>query len=335
MGRSRLRLWGLLYCLMLTLACFSAKAEQSDEPYARVNDKVLTKAELETAVYLAVRQRFYHGRMDDKRLESVRIKVLGELIDRMLLLDEARDRGIKVDSGQQKRLYLELRRRYDVESMPKDHRQQVEAEMRQRAEEQVLLLKIESDVKSVSSPSGDKLRLFYQENLDKFTTPPRLHLSVILLKVVPSAPVQAWQAAEDEAKQLRNKIEAGANFADLARLHSGDASAENGGDLGFVHQGMLSQEAQKAVENLAVGALSTPVVLLQGVALFRIEGRQEAKVNPFEHVRERAEGLWQREQADKAWERLLRSLRVKAKIEIFDNNMTATMIWAQKKDVVQ
>ncbi len=335
MGRSRLRLWGLLFCLMLTLAFSCARADQSDEPYARVNDKVLTKAELETAIYLAVRQRVYHGRMDDKRLESLRIQVLGELIDRMLLLDEARRRDIKVDSGQQKQLYLELQRRYDVKSMPDDHRQQVEAEMRKRAEEQVLLLKIESDVKSVAQPEDDKLRLFYKENLDKFTTPPRLRLSVILLKVAPSAPVKAWQAAEAEAKQLHKKIEAGASFADLARLHSGDASADNGGDLGFVHQGMLSPEAQQAVESLAVGELSAPTILLQGVALFRIEGRQEAKVNPFEHVRERAAGLWRREQADKAWEGLLRSLRAKAIIEIYDNTMTAAKIWAQKEDVVQ
>ena len=335
MGRWSLRLWVTFFCLMLISVSFPGRAEQPNEIYARVNDHVLTRAEFETAVYMAARQRFFHGRPDDKRIEALRIQVLGELIDRILLLDEARDREIKADPKRQEQLYIELRRRYGVEAMPEDHRQQVAAEMRQRAEEQVVLNQLESIVKLAPLPDEATLKLFYQQNLDKFTTPPRLHLSVILLKVAPSAPAPAWQAAEEEARQLRQKIEAGASFAEMARLHSGDVSAEHGGDLGFVHQGMLSQEAQQAVEGLAVGEVSAPMLLLQGVALFRIEERIEAKINPLEQVRERAQGLWQREQAEIAWESLLRSLRAKAKIELFDNNMTATMIWAQKTDVVQ
>ncbi len=334
-GRQSLGLWQVCFCMLLVLAVSAVCAEQPNETAARVNGKVLTVAELDTAVYVAARQRFYHGRVDDQRMLALRAEVLGGLIDSRLLLDEAKARGLGADKTLKEQFYQRLSRHYGIESMPVDHRLQLEAELQHRAEEQVLLQQIETDVRSAGLPSEAVLKQFYQDNLAKFTTPPRLRLSVILLKVAPSAPVQAWQAAETEAKQLREKLESGASFAKQARLHSGDASAENGGDLGFVHQGMLSREAQQAVDTLEVGEVSAASTLLQGVALFRLEERQEAKVNPFEQVRERAQGLWQREQAEKAWQALLRSLRAKAKIEITDNNMTATMIWAQKTDVVQ
>ncbi len=336
MGRCRLRLGGAVCSVLLVLLSGGAWAQSQDDVIARVNGAdVVTRAELDTAVYMTARQRFYHGRMGEQRLQALRAEVLGQLIDRRLLLEEARARNIKRAAEVEARLLRRLRRGYNVQAMPADHRAEIETELRRRAAEQALLETFEAAVRSVGTPTDQDLELFYRQNLDKFTTPPRLRLSVILLKVTPSAPVQAWRAAEEEAMQLRAKIETGAEFAELARLHSGDASAEAGGDLGFVHEGMLSREAQQAVDDLAVGAVSAPVVLLQGVALFRIEQRLEAKVNPLAQVAGRAQGLWQRARADEVWEALLQSLRAEADIEITNSDITATMIWAQKADVVQ
>ena len=332
-GQQGFRLWqaGVFVLLVVT----SNVLAQQPEIVARVNDVAVSAAELDTAVYVASRQRFYHGNVDDRRVLALRAEVLGKLIDKLLLLEEASTREIKVEGAFEEQFYQHLVRRYGVNSMPKGHRQQLEAELRRRAEEQALLQRLEMDVRAVGLPGEEVLKQYYQDNIAKFTTPSRLRLSVILLKVAPSAPVQAWQAAQNEAHQLREKILSGVSFARLAKLHSGDASAENGGDLGFVHQGMLSREAQQAVDTLDEGDVSQVITLLQGVALFRLEERQEEKVNSFDRVRERAQGLWQREQAEAAWQMLLRSLRAKASIEITDKDMTATMIWAQKTDVVQ
>ena len=310
-------------------------ASAADGISARVNGKVLSTAELDAAVYMAARQRFFHGRMDDQRMQQLRLQVLGEMIDRTLLLDEAGARGLVVDKALYEKTHQQLRRRYDSAAMPQDHRQQVEAQLQRQAKEQTLLRAIEANTRAVGVPEEAALEQFYRENIEKFTTPPRLHLAVILLKVAPSAPGQAWQAAEDEARQLRHKIESGADFAELARLHSGDSSAEKGGDLGFVHQGMLSEEAQQAIDVLEDGVVSAPVTLLQGVALFRIEERQAALVNPLLRVRERAQGLWQRQQADQAWQALLARLRAGAKIEIDDGKLDAAMLWVQGVDAAR
>ena len=322
----------VVICLCLVVPAVVWAAE---DIFARVNGAVLTTAEVDAALYMAARQRLYHGRMDKKREQELRREVVASLVDRLLLIEAARAREVDVDEMAKRSLYKKMLGRYDVATLPQDHRQKINVELLQRAEEQLLLQQLELEVKTVAEPEGSELLRFYQENIEKFTTPQKLRLSVILLKVVPSAPTQAWQAAKDEAEQIRRKIISGASFAKLARMHSSDASAESGGDLGVVHQGMLSREAQEVVDGLVVGQLSEAVVLLQGVALFRLEARQNPKLNPLVQVQERALGLYQREQAEKAWWELLGSLRSEAEVEMLGGEMTVEMLWAQGVDGVQ
>jgi parvulin-like peptidyl-prolyl isomerase len=336
MARGSWRLKRGVCCFLFALVSAVAWGQAPGEVVVRIDGRnAVTRADFDSAVYMAARQRFYHGRVDDKRLQALRAEVLGELVDRQLLLEEAKAQGLKPAADVEERHYQRLRRSYNLAALPASHRGQIEKELRRRSAEQALVDRLETKVKAVGKPAETDLKLFYRQNLDKFTTPPRLRVSVILLTVAPSAPATAWKAAQEEAGNIRGKIQNGASFADLARLHSGDPSANNGGDLGFVHQGMLSRDAQQAIDKLELGEVSAPVALLQGVALFKVDQRQEAKVNPLEQVRERARGLWQREQAGKAWQSFLQSLRAKAKIEIMNSKITAAMIWTQRADVVQ
>jgi parvulin-like peptidyl-prolyl isomerase len=160
------------------------------------------------------------------------------------------------------------------------------------------------------------VRDYYQKNPDKFTTPERVHVSLILLQVDPSSPSAVWQGALEEGVAIVEKLREGTDFATLAALHSGDASAENGGDLGYIHKGMLAPEAQQAIDGLKPGELADPVRVLQGVAILRLEGRTEARLNPFAQVQERAGELLTRDNADSAWDSLATTLRQQTPVTI-------------------
>lgn len=324
-----MRLWPSgVFVLCLLLFTVDAGAESADGPFASVDGESISRAEYETAVAIAARQRFYHGRFDDKRLALLREQVAADLIDRLLLKHEAQRRGIKVNAADVERQVAKESRRYQLDALSKDQRRHMLGMMRRQVEEVQVRQALEGQVKSLPEPSDAEVRAYYEAHLDKFTTPPQLHLSLILLRVAPSAPVESWRAALAEAQRLRQKLLAGADFAELATLHSGDGSSERGGDLGFVHEGMLSHEAQQAVDALKEGGVTEPVNLLQGVALFKLLGRQPAVVNPFARVSDRARGLLQRESSAQAWEGLLRTLRSKAQIRFFNNEITTKMIWA-------
>lgn len=66
-------------------------------------------------------------------------------------------------------------------------------------------------------------------------------------------------ASEDEAKQLRQEIQGGAQFSDVASRVSKCPSARNGGDLGFFSPGQMVPEFDQAAFSLPVGELSEPI----------------------------------------------------------------------------
>ena len=101
----------------------------------------------------------------------------------------------------------------------------------------------------------------------------------------------------------------GADFQELARQHSKDSSAANGGDMGYQHKGMLPEPAQVALDKLKPGEVSDAVLLLEGVAIFRLDERRAARLNQLDAVRARARDLWKRDKGEEAWTQLLAKLR--------------------------
>ena len=84
---------------------------------------------------------------------------------------------------------------------------------------------------------------------------------------------------------------------------------------------MLAPEAQQHVEGLIPGNIAAPLRLLQGIAIFRLEGRVPAQLNDFDQVRERALGLLQRQQQKQAWLQLLEELHQRTPVKRYDMTM--------------
>lgn len=64
---------------------------------------------------------------------------------------------------------------------------------------------------------------------------------------------------EQEAKQLKARIEAGEKFADLAKKHSACPSGKKGGDLGWFGRGDMVREFENAAFGAQKGAVVGPV----------------------------------------------------------------------------
>jgi parvulin-like peptidyl-prolyl isomerase len=137
---------------------------------------------------------------------------------------------------------------------------------------------------------------------------------VILLRVDPASPWSAWEAARDEAQALVDRIAQGEAFEDLARERSDDPSAEEGGDMGYLHEGMLSPNLEEALQVLEIGQVTPPVRLLEGYAVGRLADRTEPSQLDFDSVKVRAEGLLRQELGETAWRDLLETLRSQGQV---------------------
>jgi hypothetical protein len=312
---------------LLLLALLQCGVVAADELFASVGDEVITRAEYEAHIETGLRQRFYHGKVPEAELRAFHEEMAQELIDRVLLVQEARRRGLQPQPAHVEAVVEQTRQRYRHDPSWQQQGEVVLKQLRQSVEKRDLIAQLRQQVvEEAIQPAAAAevaVREYYRTHPDKFTTPERLRLSLIMLAVEPWAPQAKWQAADQEAVRLVQQLRDGkADFAELARLHSSDASAPQGGDLGYVHLGMLAPEAQQHVDALAPGEIAAPLRLLQGIAIFRLDGREAAQLNDFDQVRERAQGLFQRQRQQQAWVQLLEELRQRTPVQRYKMKVT-------------
>lgn len=290
--------------------------QAAPQPFlARINDKLITAAEFDAAAADAVRRKFYHGTPPEAEVEQLIRDVANGMIDRILLLDEIKRLGLKADAKVVDEQIAAYEKRYAASQRWQQEREKILPPLRARLEDDAALEALEAKTRAVPAATEEKVHEYYKKHPEKFTEPEKMRISLILLKVDPAAPTSDWQAAEAKAGALRIRIaEGGANFAAVARESSDHESADAGGDLGYLHQGMLLDGIQEKINTMKPGDLSQPTRVLQGYALFRYESLQPPKHHEFATVKGRAGDLLAREQGDNAWNKLREQLRKKAKI---------------------
>jgi len=288
----------------------------TEETFATVGNAVISAQEYEAAFAMAVRRKYYHGRTPEGELDTLRLEVAESLINRVLLLAEAKRRRIQPDRAAVKRTVAGYEQRYRQSEQWQKNGKRMLAALTAQLEQQSQLERLEAGVRKTPEPSEAQALGYYEAHRDLFVEPEQVRLAVILLRVDPASPRIAWDKAAEEASTIVARLRKGASFEELARLHSSDSSAERGGDLGYLHRGMLPEGTQQVVDKLEQGMISDPIRVLEGVAVVRVVDRKPAQQRTFDQVRERAGDLWQREQADEQWRRLIAELRANATIRI-------------------
>ena len=108
-------------------------------------------------------------------------------------------------------------------------------------------------------------------------------------------------AARDRLLGYRGQIQAGqADFAALARQHSEDSSAAQGGDLGWANPGMFVPEFEQLMNRLAPGQVGEPLVSRFGVHLIEVLERRRVETSQREQ-REAVRGLLREKKLDEAY----------------------------------
>jgi peptidyl-prolyl cis-trans isomerase SurA len=123
-------------------------------------------------------------------------------------------------------------------------------------------------------------------------------------------------AARQRLADFKARIEAGqADFAQLAREFSQDASAANGGDLGWAGPGLFVPEFEEALNALAPGQIADPLVSRFGVHLIQLLERRQATLSQREQ-REAARHLVREKKLDEAYARWAQDVRGRAYVEM-------------------
>ncbi|MGG2937826.1 peptidylprolyl isomerase PrsA [Bacillus pacificus] len=138
---------------------------------------------------------------------------------------------------------------------------------------------------------------------------------------------------ENEAKEIKKKLDAGASFEELAKQESQDLlSKEKGGDLGYFNSGRMAPEFETAAYKLKVGQISNPVASPNGYHIIKLTDKKVLK--PYDEVKDSIRKNLEEERiSDPIFgKKLLQDELKKANIKINDSELKDTFTLTREQE---
>ncbi len=289
-----------------------------DRVVAVVNNDVITLNELrESVLYVKV-----EGRAQDIDESELARQLLGRLIEGRLQLQEADRERMVVDDSEladelaERMKKLNAKSDQEFESMIKRQGLTLEA-VKQKLREQILISKVvRRKVAFRVSVTEQEVDRYLAENREKLETGLTYHARHIVIPPEGEPTDATWTAARERAEQVRAQLQSGADFAKTARQLSKDGSASDGGDLGTLSRGELTQVIETEILKLSPGQVSAPVKTEQGYHLFKLESKQTLDGEGLGRVRQQIRDILFREKYQARFDTWLNEIKQRAIIEV-------------------
>ena len=179
----------------------------------------------------------------------------------------------------------------------------------EQARRQVLIEELlQRKVIAQSQVTDEEARKMYEDNQPLFSVE-TMRVSHIMVKT------------EAEAEAILAELQAGKDFAELAKAKSQDTgSAEKGGDLGELRRGQAVREFEEAAFRLKEGELSPVVKTQYGYHILK-GGAHVTAVEPFDEVKGRIRQSLLQQKQQEIFMAFMADLEKKAKTEIFEDQL--------------
>jgi peptidyl-prolyl cis-trans isomerase SurA len=302
----------IVACLFIT-GLFSVRAQEVvDRIIAVVDNEIILESELVSQVQMYAMQQ----RIDQRQIPQLKEQLLESMINKRLLLAKAiRDSIVVSDSEVQQELENQLKQfEQAYGSLDRVAEQlgmsipRLRREMRDDIRKELLVQRLQGKKFQTMSVSRREVRNFYEEHRDELPPVPE-RVEVAHIFMIPEEDENVRENAYARAEQIRDSIQAGADFDALARNYSADTgTAERGGDLGWVRRGLFVREFEEAVFAMSPGELSDVIETQFGLHIIKLEERRGDSVRP-RHILIRIE---RSEESDRPTIDKLRELRQRA-----------------------
>jgi peptidyl-prolyl cis-trans isomerase C len=228
-------------------------------------------------------------------VDVLKHRILDELVERTLLLQQAKVRSIVVGQDQVERALLRVRADYPGthfdDLLAQERLSQTELKIRLR-EQLVLERLFETEVFPHIQVAQDEIARSYADHQKDYQEPESVHVMQIVV------------ASKDEAIQLREKLRRNPQtFAEMAKKSSIGPEGRSGGDLGLIGRGSGFPEVFDLCFTLPLNTISEVTPSPYGFHIFKVTERRPAQQRPLEKA------------APEIREKLLRDKRAKAQAE--------------------
>ncbi len=301
----------------------TVSAEVLDRLAAMIDEEIITYSELSEAVDIYLHQMGKMEKHDPTGWEKQALerKVLEELIDKKLMDNYAKAQGIEAAEDEITSAIDDVIARAAItpdqleEALKRDGLRY--EEYRDQIRDQIVKAKmIHREIRARIKVKDEEIEGYYLDHPEEFRSDEGVVISHIILALPQNPSPGVLEETKKEANRIRREIDSGLAFEEAAAKYSQDASALQGGKLGFFRREALSTEIGRAVSTLEAGQTSGPVHSPIGIHLIKLDDITTGGIRPLEKVRDIIQENLYEEAAERQFEEWRKELRKNAYIKV-------------------
>jgi len=231
---------------------------------------------------------------------------LDQVIERKILVQEARRLGIKISQEELNQAISEIKMDYPGEGFGEklDLKGTTLEEWKNRLEEKLLAEKVIRGAFYPPEKIDEKEALqYYEDHRSSFQIAQKVRARQIVV------------ADGEEAIQILKRLKKGESFEKLAREKSLGPEKVQGGDLGYFSQGEKPTEFDSVFE-MEVGAISEVIKSPYGYHIFRLEEKTQPRQIPFEEAKLEILQELGRKKGEENYQKWLKDLKGRAIVRV-------------------
>lgn len=285
------RVWTVL--LLAIVAAVPVVAQQKiDQIAARVNAEIILKSEVDRELELRRNELAQQG-VDAARMSQLLAdeakNVVRDLIDRSLLMQIAKEAGLNADLDVQKTMEeLRVEKKFatmeDLEkAILKDYGDldEFKNDIKTKYLTQQV---IEHEVYSRIIVTNEEMRKYYDENTKDFDKPAGIRVAEVTVLIDRRLPDQV-ATQRKKIEEALAAVKKGDNFAEVAQKYSEVATAEKGGDVGFIAGDLkeqVNEEVVKVLQGLEKNQITDIVEFNDALMFFKVTDKHNGGILTFE-----------------------------------------------------
>jgi peptidyl-prolyl cis-trans isomerase C len=290
---------------------------QLPDVLARVNGEAVTKADFDRLVR---NMELGNGPVPAERRDEILRGALDQLVTYTVLQQEAKARHITITDGEVESRMAAMQRQFpDEKAFQKalaDRNMTLERLRADARVDMVINKLLDEEMSKQPAPTDAQVREFYDKRPEKFKEPETVRASHVLVKVDEQADAATRQKARAKIEGVLKQARSGADFAKLAREHSDDGSAQQGGDLSYFARGQMVRPFEEAAFALKPGEVSDVVTTQFGYHVIKVTDRKPGAPVPFERVSDRIKQHLTEQGKQEHAKAFIDGLKNKSKIEV-------------------
>jgi peptidyl-prolyl cis-trans isomerase C len=317
--------WQMVTAVSLLWICspgLASEPQTSGGKVAVVNGSVINENDFNREVSVFQRQLVSRGNSpSDSQILEMKKNALEILINRELLYQKSKDKGIKVEEAEVANQLKTLKGQFANEDEFKSALIKINltettliSEIQRRLAIQQF---VEKEIVQGVTVSDEETKRYYDANRDSFKQLEQVRASHILIKVNPDADESQKVICRGKIEKVQKKLQDGQDFAALAKEFSEGPSSDKGGDLGYFGRGQMVKPFEEAAFALRIGEVSGIVETNFGYHLIKLIDKKPEGMMPYEEIKDKLKDYLKEEKISNQINLYVEELKREAKVERF------------------